>query len=143
MPLPNAYTQAHLADYLKKHLGTVADVLNWNVLDFHIVDAIEEALIAYGVDEVSEADNIPKLRALARREAWRAAVRQLATKYDISTPSGFSLNRSQLQQMAEKALAQAVEDCRAYDTRLMVTSVAVRRSHPYPVADDDEDEFSA
>jgi hypothetical protein len=110
MTLPETYTQTHLADWLLKRLGPVADVLGWSAMSFQVVDAIEDALIAYGVDEVPEATNVPKLRALARRELWRQVADSTVGYHDF-TSSDQSFKLQQIHEQAVAALRRATLEC--------------------------------
>ena len=116
MATPLSYSEIELATYMAGVAGEIVTILGWTASDTHFVEAVNEALLAFGADDISTitgADNIRKLRATARREIWRAIVAGLTSYHDYSAPDGQSLKESQLQTQAETALAQAEADCQA------------------------------
>ncbi len=115
MAYPAAYTEQSLAEYMHATLGAMATRLSWTVDDGHYDEAVNEAIAAYGTDDVegiTERDNLRKLRALARREVWRLVVQSLAAYYEFST-DGQSFKPNQMSTQAQAALAQAEADCAA------------------------------
>jgi hypothetical protein len=115
-------------------LGNVATVLGWDEASGHYDEPIAEAVAAYGADaigDISGRDNLRKLRALARREVWRAVMQAAAAHYDFTT-DGQSFKRSQLYTQAEKAFQQAEADCLALGVADSGYSVG-RESIIYPM----------
>jgi len=113
---PTVYTEATLATFMLAELGDVAGVLAWTG-QANVQEAINEALLVYGVSAIADATDIPKLRTLARREAWRRAVSSLLTRYDFSNPEG-EYKRSQMVKAAATSLAQAEADAMPYDPNI-------------------------
>lgn len=120
MPIPTSYSESELADYMITALSNVAAVLNWTNATDEIGEAIIAALLAYfgtaGDNSViANATDVLKLRVLARREAWRAALAALTTKYTFST-DGQSFQRSDMMKFAQTQLERAENEAAAFDT---------------------------
>lgn len=133
MSAPTTYTETTLADYLHLVLGATAGVLGWSVAGGNYAEPVNETLLAYfaGPGAVTNATDIRKLRALARREAWRAVVQATAGEHDFET--GMSrFSRSQIHKQALASLAVAEAEAAPYDDALAVTFSPVRSAHdPY------------
>lgn len=115
MAYPAAYTEQSLAEYMHATLGAMATRLGWTVDDGHYTEAVNEAVAAYGTDDVegiSGRDNLRTLRALARREVWRLVLQSLAAYYEFST-DGQSFKPNQMSEQAQAALLQAEAECAA------------------------------
>lgn len=115
MAAPSSYTESMLRDYMYATTKGVADVVGWTAKDF--VEAVNDTLFAYGVDDISDATSMPKLRALARVEAWRAMATVTAGEFDYSADSGQTATyykRSQLHQQAKASLVVAQAEAGAY-----------------------------
>lgn len=125
MALPDAYTEASLAEYMAACLGAFGTALGWDTLRGDYAEAVNDAIVAYGVDDISEATDIPKLRVLARVAIWEAAVAASASFYGLST-AGQSLSRQQMQEQAARALAVARRQALAYRDAYAVTTTSVR-----------------
>lgn len=141
MAAPTSYSEATLAAFLLAELGNVAVALGWTAQP-NVQPAIDEALLAYGVDEIADVtgrDNIRKLRAFARVEAWKLATNSLAGDYDFKADGG-DYKRSQLHDQAVKALERAQDDAAEFDADTNVISRdAIEHIHdPYSMLDDDE-----
>lgn len=115
MAAPASYTEATLATYMHTTLGAIAGALSWTVAGNSYAEPVNEALLVYGVSDIAAATEIQKLRAIARREAWRAVVAGLAAMYNFAT-DGQSFSRSQMQAQALEALRIAEADAMQYDT---------------------------
>jgi hypothetical protein len=116
MASPTSYTEIDLAVYMASIAGEIMTYLGWTAEENQVAEAVNETLLAYGTDDIStitESTNIRKLRAVARREIWRAIVNALASFIDYSAPDGQALKESQLQTQAAAALALAESDCDA------------------------------
>lgn len=138
MPVPVSYSEPILADYLVSVLGDVAGVLGWDAGTVQVIEALNDALLDYGVSDISAATDMRQLRAFGRRAIWRAVVQAVAGKYDFSDLNT-KLTRSQFQEMARHALAMAETDCREWDPSYAATIVSVTRPHdPYAVMPDEE-----
>ena len=136
MAAPTAYTEPQLADYMFRMLGQTATALGLEESSFD--EAVNDALLACGVDAIADATDIPRLRALARREAWRLAAATAAGEFDFST-AGSSFSRSQLRRHVEAQLKHAEDDALAYDAGAGLSVSAVFRPHdPYVWVPDTE-----
>lgn len=113
MAAPAVYTEIDLSTFMLSQLGDVADVLGWTALA-DVQESVNETLLAYGVSDIADASDITKLRALARREAWRLAMASLLTFYDFSNPEG-QYKRSQMLAGAGHRLSDAESAALPYD----------------------------
>jgi hypothetical protein len=117
MAYPSSYSEATLKGYMHDVLSDTATVLGWATAT-NYGEAVNEAVAAYGADDITTItgrENLYKLRALARREVWRAACGALAAKFDFSA-DGHSLKRSDLYAHAKEELARAETDALPYDS---------------------------
>ena len=117
MAYPSSYTELALKTYMHTVLADVATVLGWGITT-HYGEAVNEAVATYGVADVTTITgltNLYKLRALARREAWRAACGALAAKFDFSA-DGHAVKRSDLYNHAAAELQRAENDALPFDT---------------------------
>lgn len=105
MSVPTSYNESDLASYMHSVLGSVADVLSWTVPSSYS-EPINEALLAYGVNDVSLATDIRKLRTLARREVWRAVMQATAAHIDVQL-DGESFDQSQVHEQARTQFQMA------------------------------------
>jgi hypothetical protein len=115
MAIPAGYTEATLKEYMHTVLGPVATTLGWTVADGDYDEAANEAVAAYGVDDVAAVagrEAIRALRAVARREVWRAVMGATASHYDLTT-DGASRHRSQTHAQARAMFALADGECAA------------------------------
>jgi len=145
MALPASYTETSLATYMHTLLGPVALTLGWSVAAGSYDEPVNEALGAYGVDDIADVTgraNIVKLRVLARREVWRAVVQATASHYDVNA-DGSSRHRSQIQAQAREALALAEIDALPYDAAYAARVTPVHHGRygderdPYEPPDDE------
>ncbi len=105
MAAPTSYTESSLISYMRSVTQAVSDTLGLNAGAFQ--EAVNDVLVVYGVDDITDATDITKLRALAKVAAWRVVNDWLlTTAYDFSADGG-SYKLSQMKEGAEKALAQA------------------------------------
>ena len=118
MALPSEYTEYTLAQYQQSVIGQVAGVLGWELDEVgqtpgDYQEPVNEALSLYPVTDITDADDIPLLRACARVAVWQAVIGGLVAYYDFSdgTPT-LSLKRSQMLENAKEALAIAEDDLR-------------------------------
>jgi len=114
MPAPSSYSESTIRDYMYAVTKGTATVVGWTANNF--VEPVNDLLIAYGVSTINDATDIPKLRALARIEAWRAMVSATSGEFDYSSDSGqtaLHYKRSQLHEQAKLALASAQADSTA------------------------------
>ena len=137
MPAPTAYTEPQLLEYMHRQLAPVADALDWGQ-QAELEDALHEALLAYGVSLIADATDIRKLRALARREAWRKAVGWLAARYQFSA-DGTAYSRNQQFEQAQQRLRAAEVDALVYEEHYAIRIDAVSRPHdPYAYVEDED-----
>lgn len=110
MTVPSSVSAAELADYMHGELGRIAQALSFTVPASYS-GAIVKALMAYGVDTIASATNVPRLYALASVEAWRLASQQLTPQINTST-DGRSQNARELFEHCQMMLedAQRVAD---------------------------------
>lgn len=137
MAAPSSYTEETLAAFMLAALNKVAASLGWTSLA-DVQEAVNDTLLAYGVSDISAATDVTKLRALARVAVWQQVVAAVAVAYNFSADGG-SYSRSQLQDMALKALAQAQTMAASYDPNYRITTAKIVYKHdPYlPIADED------
>ena len=81
MAIPTSYTEATLAQFMKDVIGDTADSISWTTVIGKYQEAVNETLIAYGVTDIALATDIAKIRAIARREVWRAVANSTAGNY--------------------------------------------------------------
>jgi len=133
MTAPTSYTEDQLKGFMHRTLGAVASVLNWDVFTNAYDEAAIETLLAYGVDTIAEATDMRKLRALARREVWRAVMHETVGDFDFSADGG-SYNRSQIHAQAVTQFSRAADDALEYDDINWRVSVATLTQEYDPYA---------
>jgi hypothetical protein len=114
MPVPTAYTEQSLMNYMHEALSGVGDVLGFTPPHAYN-EAFNEVMLVYGASDVTAvtgASNIRKLRAIARVEAWRKVMAATAGDYDFRREDGASYNRSQVHAQAHKNYLQALKEAR-------------------------------
>lgn len=117
MAIPSSYTEQQLAQYMADLIGTdLGERLNWTVAGGDFDEAVNAALLLYGVDDISTISgraNIHKLRVAARVEVWRLVMQATAHYHAFTTELGGSHSLDQIHQQARDmfndALSQAVE----------------------------------
>ena len=117
MTPPLIYTEKSLSEYMHWQLQNLASILGLSVGAADAgsyAEAVNAALLAYGVSAISQASDIAKIRALARVEVWRMACNSLAALYDFSADGG-SYQRGQMLAQAKKNLETALTDALGYD----------------------------
>lgn len=128
MAVPDPYTEPALMQFMHAEMGEVAAQLGWTVAASSYQPAVDEALLAYGETDISQitgASNLIKLRALARREAWRLAATSLAGEVDFRL-GDLSVQWGPLRQRVADALKAAQAAAAPYDSTL------VARQSPVP-----------
>jgi hypothetical protein len=105
MTVPSSVNASGLASYMHGELGRVASALAFTVPDSY-TQAITRALVAYGVQDIASATNVPRLLALSSVEAWRLAVQQLTPQFTINT-DGRGESRSDFYAHCKDMLADA------------------------------------
>lgn len=108
MAIPSSYTEDALKAFMLTALEDLGSVLGLNSDRFN--EAVNETLLAYAtggpLTEIANATNIPKLRALAKVEAWKVAIRAASGRIDWSEAGAF-FKQSQYRLAAEAGLALA------------------------------------
>lgn len=136
MPIPTAYTESQLGEYMLSVLGVVGSVLEYTSASFG--EQVTDALLDYGVTDIAQATDMKKLRGLAKVAAWKKAKDDLGAYYDYQADGG-TFDRSQMQAMAEKSLAQAVTDALPYDPNYVINITRARPvNDPYRYTPEDE-----
>lgn len=146
MSAPASYTEATLAAYMHSALGDTATALGWAAGTASYGEAINETLLAYGAGDIATVtgnDNIARLRALARAEAWRQVAAYTAGNFDFSA-DGASYNRSQMHAQAKAAVQMAEADAMrygAYGYDVVIQNVQDVHD-PYAYIEDDDRELA-
>lgn len=138
MALPSSYTEASLKTYMLTCLGGLGTVLGLTTDSF--AEAVNDVLAAYGVADIANATDIPKLRALAKVAAARTAQNTAAGWYDFKADGG-DYSRSQVAAQVAKMLVQAEAEALPYtDVYTIGTGTLTYANDPYPfdAADDAE-----
>lgn len=131
MAVPTSYTEESYVAFLSRELGALGGVLDWNAAKWN--DVTNDALRAYGVDDIDDATDTGKLEALGRVCLWQAAIDGLASYYNFSDPGGSS-SESDLQRNAVVALRNAQRRASRYVSIYSVRSTRiVRDDDPYAV----------
>lgn len=112
MTVPSSYSASELADYMHGELGRVAEACAFTSPDSY-TQATVRTLIAYGVQDIASATNVPRLLALSSVEAWRLAVGQLTPQFSVNT-DGRGQDRSDFFEHALKMLADAQTNALLY-----------------------------
>lgn len=133
MPVPTAYTEDTLAAFMHSTLRDVATALGWSVAAGDYDEAVTDTLIAYDENDIADATDIQKLRALARVAVWQSVVDATTGDYDFSADGG-NYSRSQLHAQAVARLAQAQQQASAYIDDLVVGTATITH-HNDPWAD--------
>jgi hypothetical protein len=138
MAIPGSYTEETLKTYMLTVPGQLGAVLGMTVNSFN--EAVNEVLLAYGVATIADATDIPKLRALAKVEAWKVALAEAGARIDWSE-AGASFKQSQYRAAAREGLLDAEAEAVRYGGGLPGYEVTVGQMATYdPYAPIDEDE---
>lgn len=138
MPVPTSYTEVTLKEYMIATLGAVATSLSWTTISQQVEEALIDALIAYGVDDIADVTDIKKIRALAKLSVWQAVSREVSGDFSFSA-DGASYNREQVHAQAQLEIARAETDAMPYLSNYRITTATAR--HPddvYREVEDDE-----
>lgn len=141
MPIPTTYTEGELAVYMHATLGELAAWLALTPNTSSYDQQITDTLIAYQVIDIASANDIAKLRAIAKREAWRMAMERTAIAYNISADDQ-RFDREKIHEhcrnmfdRASSAAAQYVGDDPSYSVQIYTM---VDPNDPYrPVSEDE------
>lgn len=144
MALPASYTEATLKAFMHTDAGEIATVLGWTVDGGSYDEALNDALVGYGLDDVTTVTgraNLGKLRAHARAAVWACAVKSLAAWVNHSA-DGRSFSDGALQASAAENYKQAINELIRLDTAaysVTVQTVRDRHSPFHPISDTDRD----
>lgn len=127
MQIPAGYTNPELAEYMQRVIGPLSGILDLTVEGQSFDNAIGDALAAYGVQDAADASDIPRLRAYAQREAWRLVRDMTVGYYDLRSPDGEQLNRSQLHAHAVAMFNEAERRVGEFEGTYSVQRFTVRR----------------
>lgn len=128
MAIPTSYSEETLKAFMLAALSNLGAALGLTASSFN--EAVNDALLAYGVTDIAQATDIAKLRALARVAAWQVAVSAAAGDYDFSADGG-NYRRSQLHEQARKGLAAAEADAAVYSGENQATVGLMIWDDPY------------
>lgn len=118
MAIPAGYTEETLAQYMYSLItnddavNEFATALRWSVANGSYQDAVDEAIAAYGVDDItaiSGRENIRRLRAVARVELWRSVVQRTVPSYQVSDGTT-TTSRNQLYEHAKEMYDMALNE---------------------------------
>lgn len=80
MAIPTSYNDFTLSQFMLNELAEVNEYFNWTPASF--AEQVTDTLIDYGVPTLTDATDIPKLRAIARLQVWSKAKRAAAKFID-------------------------------------------------------------
>lgn len=135
MPAPTVYTEQTLTAYMLSVTSKISSVLQLDAHDF--TEAVADTLLAYGVDDISSATRIAKLRALAKVEAWRTVKAATAGQVTFSA-DGSSFNLSDLREQAQSNLETAELEAMHYGLTGYAVGVAAISYANDPYAETEE-----
>jgi hypothetical protein len=109
MPIPTSYTEQTLIAYMRDGVlkRTAQQLQLVDAADY--VDAVTEVTIALGVSDIGQATDMARLRAVARREAWRTAMQQAAGEHH-SEVDGKANDRQQIYDHCATMYDQAAQE---------------------------------
>lgn len=109
--VPSSYTEATLAQFMIDSLSDVAPVIGKTSTN-EFSEQVNDALILYGVDDIADATDIPKIRACAKVAVWRKALVDLMTRYSFQTDQQ-RFDRIEMAKLAKVVLANAEQEATA------------------------------
>lgn len=127
MTVPVLDTVEALQAFMLGTLGKTGTVLNLSAESFE--NAAVDAVILYGVPDLSLATDMPKLRACARYQAWKRAWAEAASDFDFSA-DGRSYKRSQRFGHIDRMLGEALEDLATHGVSTGGTLEIYPMDHP-------------
>jgi hypothetical protein len=114
MALPTSYSEASLADYMEHGILRATGAVLGLVGAAHYAEAVNDVAAALGTT-IADATDMPRLRILARREAWRLAMQQAGGDYAY-TEDGAQSSRQQIFEHCKAMFDQAVRDLALLDS---------------------------
>lgn len=146
MPAPTAYSESALRLFVVERLSDVAVVLGWAGPEPQITRVLWATERAYSaavieISDIADATDMPKLEAIAEREAWKAARNALAARVNMSG-AGTSMSLSQQFDHAKEMFDQAESECMALGigqggAYAVTVSPIVFTEDPYGVREDE------
>lgn len=112
MPIPTSYTEHTLIGYMRDGVLRVTGRQLGLTNDADYADAVLEVALALGVQTIAEATDIARLRAVARREAWRVAMQQAAGEHHAEA-DGKAHDRQQIYDHCVAMFKQAAQEVEA------------------------------
>lgn len=113
MAAPSAYTEESLAEYAHQAVRSLAEKIGWVPQEGFYTEVINEVLLALGVANIATIAGdtaVRQLRAVTRRETWKAVMGELAARHAFS--ADFQVfSRQQMFDMAKQMYGMAVVDC--------------------------------
>lgn len=136
MSVPTSYTEATFGTYLEAVLG--AEVMS--ALGISAIttgdEIIYETLFDYGVDDIANATDIKKLRALGKVNLWATMTGKASARYKFSADGG-SYDRQQLYEHCKANYASALRDALEYTPNYEITTERLdTEQQPYKYNED-------
>jgi hypothetical protein len=132
MPIPLSYTETGLAQYMKDVLKDTAFAINWLDVPGNYVEAVNDTILAYGVDTIAEATDMQRLRTIARREVWKAVASTSAGNYRFGSDREVYF-RNQIYEHALSEYTRAAQEA----AKFVTDDDSVRASNMIVVDDHD------
>lgn len=130
MSVPASYDANTLAEYMESVLNRTASIIGWTAPDDY-AEAVNDAALLCGVDDVAGESNVGKLRAAARVALWEAVAAHTAGYHDFSEDAQ-SFRMHQVHQQAVAQAKQARKDAARYGVGgAVMESVAMSRTSPF------------
>lgn len=136
MAFPHSYDEGELASYMHAVIGKTAGVLGWTAPESYR-EAVNDALLAYGVTDIAEATDITRLRACARLAVWQAVADDTAAFYTFATDQQ-RFERRQVHEHANAMLTRARVTAMRHGIGLTIEADPIERIDPYTVVPDSE-----
>lgn len=115
MAPPTSYTEESLAEFAHVTIRDLAEKCGWAPEAGFYQEVVNEVMLVFGVTVLSGLTgntNMRELRAITRREAWKAVLSSLASKHAFN--ADFQVfSRQQMFDMAKQMYVMAVGDCAA------------------------------
>jgi hypothetical protein len=115
MALPERYTEESLAEFMHQEVRDLAGAVNWSTANNSYTEVINDVLLALdatALDGFTGAEDLTTLRAVARREVWRAILKPLAARYNFRSNLQ-DFQRKQMYDAAALEYQKAVATCEA------------------------------
>jgi hypothetical protein len=115
MALPTAYTEQTIKEYMQTILGKTGVKLGLSVEGDNFDEAAHEVLFFLGESSYSFAtsqDQIKKVRAVARQEAWRSAMNETVheASHSVGAPGTGQTTRADIHRHSKEMFEAAVSE---------------------------------